>query len=83
MILDELVAILISVEGTGKQRYYCVGSEKFYSLSVTPELFNDALTRNGYKDISITRQVSEGTSGAKATMTTSAVPTLFTVATKI
>ena len=75
--------ILNSVEGTEEHRYYCVGSEKFYSLSVTPELINDVLTRNGYKDINITRQVSEGTSGAKAAMTTSAVATLFTVATKI
>ena len=59
--------------------YYSVGSEKFFALSVTHEFVNSALSENGYKDISITVQHCELTSGSGSVVH---VVTAFTVATK-
>ena len=76
--------ILQSLKAQGK--YYYVGSETFFTLSVTPEFLNSTLSEKGYKDISITVQPCEGTSGADIALSmctpSSVDATLFVVATK-
>ena len=79
--------ILQNVQAPGEYHYYYIGSEKFFGLSMTPEFFNSVLSENGYKDINITVQPREGSSGADIALsicTPSSVDgTLFGVATKI
>ena len=74
--------ILLTVQSPGRHHYYYVGSEKFFSLSVTPEFLNSTLSENGYKDISITVQPRDGTSGADIALPKSLDAILFVVATK-
>ena len=63
--------------------YYSIGSERFRSLSVTPEFRNSTLIENGYKDISNTVQPFEGTSGIDTAVSCDSVDaTVFTVANK-
>ena len=79
--------ILQDVLAPGDCHYFSIGSEKFYSLSMTHKFVNSALSENGYKDISITVQPREGTSGADNALSmctpSSADATFFAVATKI
>ena len=57
--------------------------EKFFAFNVTTEFRNAALSKNRYKDISITVQAREGTSGTDTALSSSSVDaTVFTVATK-
>ena len=74
--------ILQSLQSPVGSYYFYIGSEKFFSLSVTPEFLNSTLSKNGYKDISITVQPREGTSGADIAFCNSVDAILFVVATK-
>ena len=75
--------ILQSVQSSGSYHYYDVGSEKFFSLSVTPEFQNSTLSENGYKDINNTVQPFNGISDLNTPVSCGLVQaTIFTVATK-
>ena len=74
--------ILQSVQSSGGHHYYYVGSEKFFFMSVTPEFLNSALSENGYKDISITVQPREGSSGVDTAFSSSVDAILFVASTK-
>ena len=78
--------ILQSAQTLEMYHYYYVGSEKFFSLSTTPEFLNSVLSENGYKDVNITVQPCEGTSGADIAFSlctpSLSDATLFVVATK-
>ena len=74
--------ILQSLQSPVGSYYFYIGSEKFFSLSVTPEFLYFVLSENGYKDIKFTVQPREGTSGADIAFCNSVDAILFVVASK-
>ena len=75
--------ILQIIQSSGSYHYYHVGSEKFFTLSVTTEFQNSTLSESGYKDISNTVQPFKGISGLKTPVSCGLVQAaIFIFATK-